>query len=1039
MFSCVPRSMKCCTNVIGPMRALPYALAKCPGFLEPSQAQCRYYHEVTGNIICPNMVRGIDHLRDPRLNKGLAFTLEERQALGIHGLLAAKFKSQEEQLDICRISIDRYEDNLNKYLYLVELQDRNEKLFFRLLSENVEKYLPIVYTPTVGLACQRFGLIYRRPRGLFITINDKGHIFNILKNWPEPDVRAIVFTDGERILGLGDLGAYGMGIPVGKLSLYTALAGIKPHQCLPITLDVGTENQDLLEDPLYIGLRQRRVRGKEYDEFIDEFMEACVQRYGQNTLLQFEDFALINAGRLLQKYRNKYCTFNDDIQGTASVAVAGLMAAVRVTKRKLSENIYLFLGAGSASNGIANLTVAAMMAEGLTERQARERVYMFDVDGLLSTRREGGVPEHARAFGKDVEPEKDFEACVAKIKPSCLIGCSTVGGAFTPNVLKQMAKNIERPVIFALSNPTSKAECTAQAAYDHTEGRCIFASGSPFPPVQYNGREYHPGQGNNSYIFPGVALGVIATATHHIPETMFLTAARGLAFSIRERQALGLLGLLPARVKTQEEQVEICSIFLDKIKDSLHKYIYLVELQDRNEKLFYRLVSENVEKYLPMIYTPTVGLACQKFGLIFRRPRGLFITIHDKGRISDILRNWPETQVRAIVMTDGERILGLGDLGAYGMGIPVGKLALYTALGGIRPHECLPITLDVGTNNQSLLEDPLYIGLRQKRVRGKEYDDFIDEFMEACVMKYGRSTLLQFEDFALINATRLLAKYREHYCTFNDDIQGTASVAVAGLLAAIRITKKRISENVIMFLGAGSASTGIGSLIVSAMVLEGISEEEGRKKILMFDIDGLLTTRRDGGVPAHAKDFGRDLPPEKNFQKCVEQYKPTCLIGCSTVGGAFTPAILKQMAQNTEIPIIFALSNPTSNAECTAQQAYDNTNGKCVFVSGSPFPPVNYQGKEYRTGQGNNSYIFPGVALGVIAVKAYKIPDSMFLTAAQTLANFVTEEDLAIGRVYPPLNQIREVSVAIAVAVAKMSYKQSKYALEILVFYVPYE
>ncbi|XP_075975814.1 NADP-dependent malic enzyme b, mitochondrial [Anticarsia gemmatalis] len=599
MFSTASRSLLCCTNAVGPHRALAAILAKSSA-LEPSLMVFRDYHEVTGNIICPNVVRGIDHLRDPRLNKGLAFTLEERQALGIHGLLAAKFKTQEEQLDICRISIDRYEDNLNKYLYLVELQDRNEKLFFRLLAENIEKYLPIVYTPTVGLACQRFGLIYRRPRGLFITINDKGHIFNILKNWPEPDVRAVVFTDGERILGLGDLGAYGMGIPVGKLSLYTALAGIKPHQCLPITLDVGTDNQDLLEDPLYIGLRQKRARGKEYDDFIDEFMEACVQRYGQNTLLQFEDFALINAGRLLKKYRNKYCTFNDDIQGTASVAVAGLMAAVRVTKRKLSENIYLFLGAGSAANGIANLTVAAMVAEGLSEKQAQERVYMFDVDGLLSTRREGGVPEHAKVFGKNIEPEKDFEACVAKIKPSCLIGCSTVGGAFTTNVLKQMAQNTERPVIFALSNPTSKAECTAQDAYDHTEGRCIFASGSPFPPVKYNGKEYHTGQGNNSYIFPGVALGVIATATHHIPETMFLTAARTLAHYVSEED-LAIGRIYPSLAELKEVSVAIAIEVAKMAYDEGLASVY-PEPKDLKKHVHNQMYSYYYESSMPVVW-----------------------------------------------------------------------------------------------------------------------------------------------------------------------------------------------------------------------------------------------------------------------------------------------------------------------------------------------------------------------------------------------------------------------------------------------------
>ncbi|KAL0881806.1 hypothetical protein ABMA27_001586 [Loxostege sticticalis] len=524
-----------CKKVKKSNKILLEIIVNYPRFVRAFTIYCpNYQPEDVEHVYCSNLVRGIDHIKDPRLNKGLAFTLKERQALGIHGLLASKIISQEDQVGIARLSIDRYKSNLNKYIFLTELQDTNEKLFFSLLADNIEKYMPIVYTPTVGLACQRFGLVYKRPRGLFITIHDKGHILKILNNWTENDVRAICFTDGERILGLGDLGAYGMGIPVGKLSLYTALAGVKPHQCLPIMLDVGTDNQTLLEDPLYIGLRQKRVRGQQYNDFIDEFMEACVTRYGKNTLLQFEDFALPNAGPLLAKYRDRYCTFNDDIQGTASVAVAGLMAATRVTKKKMKENIIMFLGAGSAANGIADLTAQAMVEEGMSLKDAQGQIYMFDVDGLLTSKREGGVPEHAKNFGKDCEPEKNFESAVAKIKPTCLIGCSTVGGAFTPNVLKQMGQNTERPVIFALSNPTSKAECTAQAAYENTEGRCVFASGSPFPPVQYNGKQYKTGQGNNAYIFPGMALGVIATGAHTIPETMFLGAARTLANFVLE-------------------------------------------------------------------------------------------------------------------------------------------------------------------------------------------------------------------------------------------------------------------------------------------------------------------------------------------------------------------------------------------------------------------------------------------------------------------------------------------------------------------------
>ncbi|XP_013142174.1 PREDICTED: NADP-dependent malic enzyme-like [Papilio polytes] len=477
---------------------------------------------------------------------------------------------------------------------------------------------------------------------------------------------------------------------------------------------------------------------------------------------------------------------------------------------------------------------------------------------------------------------------------------------------------------------------------------------------------------------------------------------KGVAFTLGERQALGIMGLLPAVVKTQDEQVENCRLSLDNYHHSLNKYIYLVELQDRNEKLYFRLLSENVEKYMPIVYTPTVGLACQRFGLLFRRPRGLFITIHDKGHILEILNNCSSNCNKRYKVEAVDRDFFCAPM--------IRKFMLHFTpmLNFIQTHK--------------ILEDPLYIGLRQKRVRGKEYDDFIDEFMAACVQKYGQSVLLQFEDFAMANATRLLAKYRDQYCTFNDDIQGTASVAVAGLLAAIRVTKKKISENTFMFLGAGSAATGIAGLVILAMSKEGLTAEKAREKIYMIDIDGLLTTRRESGIPEHAKDFGRDLEPEKNFEASVKKYKPTCLIGCSTVGGAFTPAILKQMAQNAEIPIIFALSNPTTSAECTAQQAYDNTNGKCLFVSGSPFPPVDYQGKKYHTGQGNNAYIFPGLALGVIVVRAYKITDEMFLTAAQTLANFVTEEDLSVGRLYPPLQQIQSVSLSIAVEVCKMCY-----------------
>ncbi|KAH8264921.1 hypothetical protein KR038_008013 [Drosophila bunnanda] len=488
----------------------------------------RSYHEVTGDIITPSQVRGLDHLRDPRLNKGLAFTLAERQTLGIHGILPARYKTQEEQLQLCEISVNRYENPLNKYLYLTELHDFNERLFFRFLSENIEDLMPIVYTPTVGLACQRFGLIYRRPHGLFVTYNDRGHVFDVIKNWPEWDVRAICVTDGERILGLGDLGANGMGIPVGKLSLYTALAGIKPHQCLPIMADVGTNNIKLLEDPLYLGLRQKRVVGQEYDDFIDEFMEAVVRRYGQNTLIQFEDFGNPNAFRFLEKYRRSYCTFNDDIQGTAAVAVAGFYASQRVTQKSLKDYTFLFAGSGGAAIGIANLTVKAMVVDGLGIEEAYSKIYMVDADGLLTKSRNLDAHQAVK-YVKDMPPMTNLAEIVSLVKPSVLIGVSATGGIFTTEILNIMAANNERPLIFALSNPTVKAECTAEDAYKQTEGRVIFSSGSPFPPVTMGEKTFHSGQGNNAYIFPGLALGVICTGTHHIPDEMFLIAAKELA------------------------------------------------------------------------------------------------------------------------------------------------------------------------------------------------------------------------------------------------------------------------------------------------------------------------------------------------------------------------------------------------------------------------------------------------------------------------------------------------------------------------------
>uniref|UniRef100_A0A672HRB7 Malic enzyme n=1 Tax=Salarias fasciatus TaxID=181472 RepID=A0A672HRB7_SALFA len=448
-------------------------------------------------------------------------------------------------------------------------------------------------------------------------------------------------------------------------------------------------------------------------------------------------------------------------------------------------------------------------------------------------------------------------------------------------------------------------------------------------------------------------------------------------------------------------------------------------LQDRNEKLFYRVLMSDVERFMPIIYTPTVGLACQQYGLIFRRPRGLFITIHDRGHIAEILQNWPEKDIKAVCVTDGERILGLGDLGCHGMGIPVGKLALYTACGGVPPQQCLPVLLDVGTDTEALLKDPLYIGLRHKRVRGQAYDDLLDEFMKAVSNRYGMDCLIQFEDFANVNAFRLLSKYRNQYCTFNDDIQGTAAVAVAGLLAALRLTKSRMSDHTIVFQGAGEAAMGIAELITMVMEKEGLPKEQGLKKIWMVDSKGLIVKGRDHLT--HEKErFAHEHAQMKKLEDVVRELKPTAIIGVAAVAGAFTEQIIRDMASFNERPIIFALSNPTSKAECTAEQCYTLTEGRGIFASGSPFDPVTLpDGRTFYPGQGNNAYIFPGVGLGVIACSLRHITEEIFLTSAEALADLVTEKDLAEGRLYPPLSSIRDVSLKLAAKIMEYAYKHN--------------
>ena len=503
---------------------------------------------------------------------------------------------------------------------------------------------------------------------------------------------------------------------------------------------------------------------------------------------------------------------------------------------------------------------------------------------------------------------------------------------------------------------------------------------------------------------------------------------KGTAFTEEERDKLALRGLLPPRIFTGEEQSKrILENFHNKT-DDLEKYIYMVALQDRNETLFYRTVIDNIEEIMPIIYTPVVGKACQLFGHIWRRPRGLYLTLNDKGRIAEVLRNWPMKKVGIIVVTDGERILGLGDLGANGMGIPIGKLALYTACAGVHPSLCLPITIDVGTNNEELLNDPLYIGLLQTRLRGEVYDELIDEFIWA-VQDVFPGALIQFEDFSNQNAFRLLRKYQDQVCTFNDDIQGTASVTLAGIYSAIRITGQNLTDQKILFQGAGEAGVGIANLIVSALEAEGMSHDEAKRKCWLVDSKGLVVKSRDN-LQDHKLTYAHDHKIVSSLISAVETLKPTILIGVSGQPQTFTQPIVEAMGKINKQPVIFALSNPTSKAECTAEQAYSWTNGRAIFASGSPFDPVTLNGKTYVPGQGNNAYVFPGVGLGIIESGARHVTNEMFFAAAKALAKEVSEDDLAEGSVYPPLPQIRDVSAVIASVVAEVAYERGLATVE---------
>ena len=498
-------------------------------------------------------------------------------------------------------------------------------------------------------------------------------------------------------------------------------------------------------------------------------------------------------------------------------------------------------------------------------------------------------------------------------------------------------------------------------------------------------------------------------------------ANKGETFTKEERAEYGLSGLLPTAVSTVDQQVERMREMLNRFEKPIDKALLLDSIRNENEDLFFQLLTRYTAEYMPVVYTPTVGEYCQRFSHIFRYPRGLFVSLEHLGHVREVIERAPNKEVDVIVVTDGERILGLGDQGLNGMGIPCGKLALYTACAGIAPEKTLPVVLDVGTNREEYLNDPLYLGLRQKRCRGPEYRQLVDEFIAEARRRWP-NVLIQFEDFGNANAFKLLSDYQEKILCFNDDIQGTASVVVSGMYSAVRVKGGKMADQKFLFFGAGEAACGIANLLADALIDDGLSREDALAHCYLFDSKGLVTKARTD-LAAHKQPFAVDAPDTASFLEAVKTLKPTAIIGVAGQPQTFTKEVLEEMAKLNERPIIFALSNPTSKAECTAEQAYTATKGKALFASGSPFDPVEYEGKTFVPRQGNNSYVFPALGLGAVFSRSKWMPDGMFLVAAKVLATLVSDADLAQGSLYPALSDIRPVSVKIGAAVAAYAYE----------------